>query len=87
MSISKTDLITFKVEHPLAELINKMPNKSDFIRKSILASLQNTCPLCQGTGVLTPQQQGHWKSFTEHHKIERCADCNAVHLQCDAREN
>lgn len=83
----KTDLITFKVEPSLAELINRMPNKSEFIREAILASLKNTCPLCQGTGVLTPQQRGHWDNFAEHHKIERCSDCNAVHLLCNADGN
>jgi hypothetical protein len=84
MPKSKTDLITFKVEPSLAELINLMPNKSDFIRKAVLASLKSTCPLCQGTGVLTPQQQEHWGNFTEHHKVERCSDCNAIHLLCEA---
>jgi hypothetical protein len=83
MTETKTDLITFKVEPSLAELINHMPNKSEFIRKSILASLNNTCPLCQGTGVLTPRQKEHWERFSAHHTVERCADCNAVHLHCD----
>ena len=79
----KSDLITFKVEPSLARLINNMPNKSEFIRKSILMSLRGTCPLCQGTGVLTPQQQEHWGEFSEHHRLERCDDCHAVHLHCD----
>lgn len=79
----KSELITFKVERSLARLINNMPNKSDFIRKSVLMSLKNTCPLCQGTGVLTPQQQVHWGNFAEHHTLERCDNCDAVHLHCE----
>lgn len=84
MSTAKTDLITFKVEPSLAELINRMPNKSEFIRKAIMGALESTCPLCQGTGVLTPEQQRHWKRFTEHHRIETCDKCRAVYVQCDA---
>jgi hypothetical protein len=84
MGIAKTDLITFKVEPALAELINRVPNKSEFIRKAILGALDCICPLCQGAGVLNPAQQGHWKRFTEHHRVETCADCRSAYLQCDA---
>ena len=83
MPAAKSDLITFKVEPSLAELINRMSNKSEFIRHAILEALAGTCPLCQGTGVLTPEQQGHWKRFTEHHRVETCEECRAVYLQCD----
>jgi hypothetical protein len=79
----KTDLITLKVEPELAEIVNRMPNKSEFIRKAILSTLRNTCPLCQGTGVLTPQQRKHWEDFSAHHHVSRCHDCEAVHLECD----
>jgi hypothetical protein len=83
MRATKTDLITFKVEPSLAKLIDRLPNKSEFIRRAILAALENTCPLCQGVGVLTPDQRRHWDRFTKGHKIERCDDCRAVHLRCD----
>lgn len=79
----KSDLITFKVDPSLAEAIERLPNRSEFIRKAILAALTNTCPLCQGTGVLTPEQREHWEGFTRSHKVERCDDCQAVHLQCN----
>jgi hypothetical protein len=82
MSI-KSSLVTFKVEPSLAELIDRLPNKSEFIRRAVLAAIANVCPLCQGSGVLTPQQQEHWGSFTKGHKVERCDDCDAVVLQCD----
>ncbi len=84
MPRAKTDLITFKVEPELATIINRMENRSEFIRQSILSSLQGTCPLCQGTGVLTVSQRDHWKDFAAHHAVRRCATCDAVHLSCDA---
>ncbi len=83
MGNPKSDLITFKVEHSLAQLIDHMPNKSEFIRNALLGALSNTCPLCQGKGVLSPEQAEHWKSFTEHHRVERCDDCKAVYLSCE----
>ncbi len=78
----KADVITFKVDPSLAELIDQLPNRSEFIRKAVLAALENTCPLCQGSGVLTPEQRKHWGRFTERHTVERCDDCHAVHLKC-----
>ncbi len=84
MPRAKSELLTFKVEPALAELINRMPNKSEFIRRSLLASLNNTCPLCQGTGVLNPHQRDHWNHFAESHSVRRCGKCHAVHLLCEA---
>jgi hypothetical protein len=84
MPVQKSELITFKVEPALAEIVNRLPNKSEFIRNAILGAIENTCPLCQGTGVLTPEQKEHWKSFTEHHKVQTCGTCRAVYLECDA---
>jgi|WetSurMetagenome_2_1015567.scaffolds.fasta_scaffold540912_1 hypothetical protein len=86
MRVTKSDLITFKVEHSLAELINRLPNKSEFIRNALLGALSKTCPLCQGKGVLTPEQAEHWSRFTEHHRVDRCGDCQAVYLRCDLKE-
>ena len=83
MSTAKTALISFKVERSIAELVDRLPNKSEFIRNAVLASLMNTCPLCQGKGVLTPEQKEHWERFAEHHRIERCAECDAVVVACD----
>jgi hypothetical protein len=83
MGNPKSDLITFKVEHSLAQLIDRMPNKSEFIRNALLSALSSTCPIYQGTGVLTPEQLEHWNRFMEHHKVERCSDCKAVYLSCE----
>ena len=44
----KSQVVAFKVEEDLADFLNKLPNKSAFIRKSIVAQLGMTCPLCTG---------------------------------------
>src|SRR5262249_54861917 len=48
----KTAVVAFKVEKELAELLDKLPNKSAFIRKAIAAQLGMACPLCNGKGVV-----------------------------------
>jgi hypothetical protein len=49
---SKRSVVAFKVESELAAILNKLPNKSAFIRKAIVAQLNMGCPLCKGSGVL-----------------------------------
>ena len=78
----KNEIVSFKVDGSLAEVIQRLPNKSEFIRQAILSALANTCPLCQGTGSLSPEQKRHWEAFASHHVIEQCNDCHAVHIHC-----
>ena len=80
----KDEIITFKVGGKLAELLRGMANRSEFIRSAILAALENTCPLCMGTGILSPEQRTHWDQFAADHSVHKCDDCEAVHLVCDA---
>ena len=78
----KNEIITFKVDDSLAQLIHRLPNKSEFIRQAVMTALENTCPLCQGTGSLNPDQKKNWEEFAGHHQIEQCGDCNAIHIHC-----
>ena len=78
----KQEIITFKVDAPLWQALRSIPNRSEFIRSAIQAALKSTCPLCKGTGTLTPDQRDHWTEFAEKHSLETCDDCHAVHLVC-----
>jgi hypothetical protein len=53
-------MVTFKVERQLAEFLNKLPNKSNFIRRSIAVQLGIDCPLCRGTGVVARAVHDHF---------------------------
>ena len=66
----KADVVTLKVDPSLVEAMKHMPNRSAFIRTAILNALDSTCPLCQGTGVLTPTQRRHWAEFARSHALE-----------------
>ena len=85
MSTGKDEVITFKAGTSLAEAIRRMPNRSEFIRAAILSALEHACPLCQGTGILSPEQKKHWDSFALHHAVTQCRDCDAVYLECTSR--
>ena len=86
MAAPKHEIITFKVEASLAQAIRLLPNRSAFIRGAVLTALDNACPLCQGTGILTPEQKRHWGAFAAHHHIRQCTKCDAVYLECEAEK-
>jgi hypothetical protein len=81
----KQEVITFKVDATVAEAMRGIPNRSEFIRSAILAAFENTCPLCKGMGILSPDQLGHWRAFSENHQVLECDDCHAFHLVCAAQ--
>jgi hypothetical protein len=85
MATPKDEVITFKVGASLAEAIKQIPNRSEFIRAAILSALEHACPLCPGTGILTPEQKRHWAAFSRHHRVTHCRDCDAVYLECTTR--
>lgn len=78
------EVITFKADKELLDAMEGISNRSAFIRQAILTALDSTCPVCSGTGVLTPSQQEHWGEFAERHHLEKCDTCREVHLVCDA---
>lgn len=83
----KQQVVSFKVDAQLAKLLEAVPNKSEFIRHSILQALDNSCPLCNGTGILNPSQKRHWEAFQADHKLVRCEECNEVHLECEHQDH
>jgi len=82
MAGKKQDVITLKVDRSLAEALGGVANRSLFIRDAILHALDNSCPLCMGTGILTPAQKRHWVKFAEGHAVRECPDCHERHLTC-----
>ena len=78
----KDEIITFKVDEDLSKLIKDLPNRSEFIRNAILAALESVCPLCNGTGILSPNQKRHWDDFAVNHPVKKCGDCDERILIC-----
>jgi hypothetical protein len=86
MPRSKTEVVSFKADATLLDAMRGVANRSEFIRTAILAALDSTCPLCSGTGALTPNQMRHWNDLATDHSVEECEDCREVRLVCSNRE-
>lgn len=83
MKPPKQEIVTFKVDEALHDILKSIPNRSEFIRAAILAALENVCPLCRGTGVLSPNQQKHWEQFARRHPLHQCDGCREYVLECE----
>lgn len=78
----KSAVITFKAEEELLAALEKIPNKSHFIRSAVLNALEESCPLCGGRGFLTAQQRKHWTEFVRTHTLHRCGKCDGFSIEC-----
>lgn len=82
MKKPKSEIITFKADEKMLALLEGIPNRSEFIRSAVLAALGSVCPLCAGTGILTPSQKEHWDDFAADHELEECDECHEVYVVC-----
>jgi hypothetical protein len=87
MARKKQEIVTFKVDATLWRAMQGVENRSEFIRAAILAALDSACPLCKGSGILTPDQRRHWNSFAKDHPLAECEGCHAMRLVCDVRDS
>src|SRR3989441_2191463 len=71
----KTAVVAFKVESELADFLNKLPNKSAFIRKAIAAQLAVACPLCNGAGVVPRGVHDHYAPLLTRFNSRDCDGC------------
>jgi hypothetical protein len=71
----KTKVVAFKVEEELADLLNKLPNKSAFIRKAIEAQMGMACPLCNGKGVVPRGLHDHFAPLLAALNSRHCDGC------------
>src|SRR5262245_66149358 len=74
----KTEVVAFKVEAELAEFLNKLPNKSAFIRKAIAAQMKMACPLCNGAGVVSRGLHDHFAPLLKTLSSRNCEGCGSV---------
>jgi len=79
---SKTEIVTFKADGNLLEALKGVHNRSEFIRNALLAALENTCPLCGGSGQLSVQQRKHLETFRKDHAFKECRGCKEIKIVC-----
>ena len=80
----KTAVVAFKVEEELAEFLNKLPNKSAFIRKAIAAQLGMACPLCNGKGVGAARRPRPLRAAARQVQLRAAATAAATSCPCRA---
>jgi len=78
----QAEVVTFKADDALLEAMQGIPNRSEFIRNAVLHALESLCPVCKGSGILTPNQKRHWDAFARDHKFKECDDCHEYSLVC-----
>ena len=84
-SSPKKEVVAFKVEKELADLLNKLPTKSAFIRKAIAAQLGVSCPLCKGQGVISRVLNDHYAPLLTRFSSRSCDGCgHELNLPRDA---
>jgi hypothetical protein len=83
---NKTEIVSFKADPALLKALRFVPNRSEFIRGAVMTALDSSCPLCGGTGNLTPHQKEHWNEFKINHSLQKCADCSEIVLVCSKTE-
>lgn len=76
------EVVTFKVEAALLEALKGVRNRSEFIRNALLQAMESQCPLCKGTGILTPEKKKHWLDLKKDHSIQECGECHEITLVC-----
>ena len=74
MSEKKQAVITFKAEGEMLAALNKISNKSEFIRAAVLNALDE-------------KQRKHWKTFAKFHTLKRCRKCDALEIECRDHEH
>ncbi len=76
MAKDKGVVVSFRVDKHLADVLDKVPDRSSFIRDVILRSFYETCPVCRGRGVL-PEEVARWA--TKQLKEEKAVECECCH--------
>ena len=88
MGKTKEKTVTFKVDEELYQQLENIPNKSQFIRTALSSAIENFCPLCNGSGVMSHHQLKEWKKFIDDHSLVPCSSgFKEYHLVCNHREN
>jgi hypothetical protein len=76
MAQQKQTVVSFRVDHHLAKILDNLPDKSTFIREAILRRFHAECPFCQGRGVL-PRTIAEWlQAQLPAMKTVECKCCN-----------
>ena len=62
MPSTKTKVICYRADEEQADFLNRLPNKTEYIRQAIAAAIKQPCPLCQGLGAVSHETLERFKA-------------------------
>jgi hypothetical protein len=78
MAKGKSVVVTFRVDAHLAEALERLPDKSAFIRKALAMTFHETCPACAGEGRLDCDAAKWIATVLKKEGARKCDCCGAA---------
>jgi hypothetical protein len=78
MAKSKSVVVTFRVDAHLAEALERVPDKSAFIRRALTGAFHETCPACAGEGRLDCDAARWLGDVLSKEGAKKCECCGAA---------
>jgi hypothetical protein len=75
---SKSVVVTFRVDAHLAEALERLPDKSRFIRDAVKAAFHETCPACGGEGRVDCDAAKWLGDVLKRNSARRCSCCGGA---------
>ena len=74
----KDQVIAFKADAELAELLSGVKNKSELIRDAVNAYLGHLCPLCEGKGTIPHNRSHEIELLLSQLEFATCDGCHTA---------
>lgn len=74
----KDQVMAFKVDAKLAELLASVKNKSELIRDAVYAYLGHLCPLCEGKGTIPANRSHEIELLLKQLEFATCTGCHTA---------
>jgi hypothetical protein len=78
MPSNKAVVVTFRVDRHLAEALDKLPDKSAFIRDALRSSFHAKCPACGGEGRVDCDAADWLREVLEREGARSCGCCGTA---------
>lgn len=75
---AKSVVVTFRVDAHLAEALERLPDKSAFIRQALRTTFHETCPACAGEGRLDCESATWLEGVLTKQGALKCDCCGAA---------
>jgi RecJ-like exonuclease len=83
MAKGKPVVVTFRVDAHLARALERLPDKSAFIRTAIEKALHEPCPACAGKGVVDCDAAAWLTEVLAQNEARNCTCCDVAFAAAD----